>query len=132
MMKNNIQLTKCQNLIKHLNNYLKHHKISINHSDVPVRLLNDNCTSLYNQYSLKFPAQEVSYSTFKRCMPKNFKKSKKETDLCGHCENGKAAIIQYSKINNELKELKLSKVSKKEISKKQKELDKVCDKKKGI
>ena len=60
--------------------------IKINHSDVLVRLLNDNCTSLYNQYSLEFPDQEVSYSTFKRCMPKNFKKSKKETDLCGHCE----------------------------------------------
>ena len=104
--------------------------IKINHSDVPVRLLNDNCTSLYNQYSLEFPDQEVSYSTFKRCMPKNFKKSKKETNFCGYCENRKTAIIQYSKISNELKELKLSKVSKKEISKKQKELDKVCDKKK--
>ena len=68
--------------------------IKINHSDVLVRLLNDNCTSLYNQYSLEFPAQEVSYSTFKRCMPKNFKKSKKETNLCGHCENGKAAISE--------------------------------------
>ena len=106
--------------------------IKINHSDVPVRLLNDNCTFLYNQYSLKFLAQEMSYSTFKHCMLKNFKKSKKETDLCGYCENGKTAIIQYSKISNELEELKLSQASKKEILAKQKELDKVCDKKKGI
>ena len=90
--------------------------IKINHSDVLVKLLNDNCTFIYNQYSLKFLAKEVSYSIFKRYMLKNFKKSKKETNLYGHCENGKATIIQYSKINNELNELKLSKALIKEIS----------------
>jgi hypothetical protein len=71
--------------------------VTHNKSVIPVQCYNMPVSHLYSeylQYSLAQnpPLKHISVSTFRKYIPKQFKRAKKKTDMCEICENSKKAI----------------------------------------
>ena len=74
--------------------------------DINVKYLEYSKRFIYNKYINDQSTRKISYNTFLKYCPKNYKKGKKRTDVCGNCEIGKKFTnINIDKLNsNEMSE----------------------------
>ena len=66
---------------------------------VPVHFLSMPYVHLHHEFLRRNPECQVSLSTFKKYIPKNFiRGTRKRTDMCHYCEKGKKSVAQLEKI----------------------------------
>ena len=76
--------TDKQNIIK----YLYDNSYESSHSNIGIRFLDKSKKMIYKQYINNQDNKKISYNTFLKYCPKNFKYSNRRTDVCGICEIG--------------------------------------------
>ena len=75
--------------ISTIKDYLDIYSRESSSKDINVKYLEYSKKFIYNKYINDPITRKISYNTFLQYCPKNFKKGKKRTDVCGICEIGK-------------------------------------------
>lgn len=66
---------------------------------VPAYFLSMPYVHLHHEFLRQNPECQVSLSTFRKYIPKNFLRgTRKRTDMCHYCVNGKKSVAQLEKI----------------------------------
>ncbi|KAL1924496.1 uncharacterized protein VTP21DRAFT_4150 [Calcarisporiella thermophila] len=69
---------------------------------IQVQYLNDTKLNIFKRFKISQPDFKISKSKFYTLIPKSFKKSCKETDMCEVCVEGKKNIDNLRRIHREI------------------------------
>ena len=91
--------------VKKITDYLEYYSRESSSRDINVKYLEYSKKFIYNKY-ISDNNKSITYNTFLKYCPKNYKKGKKRTDVCGICEIGKklSNINIYKLSSNEKKD----------------------------